>query len=208
MGIIVPSFNLPVTERECTQRLFNAFRSIVIGDSREYVQNTEQLRVFCNVSKILTTSNHKFGMLINGIPGNGKTTLLRAIQCVIKDLNLADPLLSTESHFALAGLCIVTSTELCRVFLKDDNIFEQYKNQSLLAIDDIGVEPKSIKSYGNLYMPISEIIAYRYQRRLYTILTTNIANKTIRPRYGDRIADRLNDMTYIVTMPDVNFRKL
>ena len=209
MGITVPNYNcLPVLEQVCANRIYFAFRRIVTNGNREYIQNADQIRVFSQIAKILTTCNHKFGVLLNGITGNGKTTLLRAIQCVVKDFNLVDPLLSSESHFTNAGLCIITATELCRVFLKDDSGYDRYKNQSLLAIDDIGVEPKSVQSYGNIYTPIADIIAYRYQRQLFTIITTNIANKNIRPRYGDRIADRLNEMAYIVTMPDVNFRNL
>ncbi len=48
--------------------------------------------------------------------------------------------------------------------------------------------------YGNVLYPITELLTTRYDRHLFTILTTNLTPSEIRPRYGDRIADRLNDM--------------
>ena len=60
--------------------------------------------------------------------------------------------------------------------------------------------------YGNEYTPVSDILAYRYEARLPTIMTTNIANVEIRPKYGDRIAARMNEMFDIIVMPDIDFR--
>jgi hypothetical protein len=37
-------------------------------------------------------------------------------------------------------------------------------------------------------------------------MTTNIANVEIRPKYGDRIAARMNEMFDIIVMPDIDFR--
>ena len=188
--------------------IYAAFRNIIAREYREFILDKEQTKRIWTVGQILTLKSSKFGILINGVPGSGKTTLVRAMQSVIRDLHIADPLLTTECHFADAGLCIVNALELCQILQKDAAAYERYRNQSLLAIDDIGTEPPSIQSYGNVYTPIADLIAYRYQRRMYTILTTNIANSQIRPRYGDRIADRLIEMAYIVTMPDVNFRSI
>jgi DNA replication protein DnaC len=52
----------------------------------------------------------------------------------------------------------------------------------------------------------SSLLAYRYEARLPTIMTTNIANVEIRPKYGDRIAARMNEMFDIIVMPDIDFR--
>jgi DNA replication protein DnaC len=41
---------------------------------------------------------------------------------------------------------------------------------------------------------------------LPTIVTTNLSGKAIREKYGDRLADRFNEMMQVVTMPDINFR--
>ena len=49
-------------------------------------------------------------------------------------------------------------------------------------------------------------MSYRYERMLPTIVTTNLSGKAIREKYGDRLADRFNEMMQVVTMPDINFR--
>ena len=50
------------------------------------------------------------------------------------------------------------------------------------------------------------VSSYRYERMLPTIVTTNLSGKAIREKYGDRLADRFNEMMQVVTMPDINFR--
>ena len=208
MTRLAESFNLPIEEKECISRIYRAFRNFVEKDMREFIQEKPQMHSFDIIGRILVNSTSKFAIVINGIPGTGKTTILRSLQVVINELELADPLYNTETSFVQAGLSIIDATELCQIFQKSATTYDRYKNQSLLAIDDLGAEPQSIVSYGNLYTPIADLIAYRYQRRMFTILTTNTPTADIRPRYGDRIADRLNEMAYVVTMPSINFRML
>ena len=51
-------------------------------------------------------------------------------------------------------------------------------------------------------------MSYRYDKMLPTIITTNLPMADIRPKYGDRLAERLNELMEVVHMPDINFRKI
>lgn len=82
------------------------------------------------------------------------------------------------------------------------------KETFLLAIDDFGTEDRDFYLFGNHYTPIEDLLSYRYDRMLPTILTTNLPPSFIREKYGDRLADRFNEMMQVVYMPDVNFRSI
>ena len=75
-----------------------------------------------------------------------------------------------------------------------------------MAIDDLGAEPEKIMNYGQQCNPFAELLAFRYENRLLTIVTTNLPSDVIRNRYGDRTADRLRHMMEVVAMPDTNYR--
>lgn len=46
----------------------------------------------------------------------------------------------------------------------------------------------------------------RYDAQLFTVFTTNLEPKEIRQRYGDRIADRLNEMMTKVVYRNLTYR--
>ena len=196
---------LPIEEGLCKKGLLLAFEEVVESGLHKYVKCNEQEDKLGAVAHWLVSHKQKWGLILNGIPGNGKTTTLLAVRKVVNALELEDP--NPFTYDKVAGLYIKTAKELCEVCVKDKKAFEQYKSTVMLAIDEFGIEPTEIASYGNIYTPLSDLLAYRYEKRLFTILTTNIQNSDIRPKYGDRIAARMNEMFEIVNMPDVDFRK-
>ena len=64
----------------------------------------------------------------------------------------------------------------------------------MLGIDDLGTEPSEVLDYGNVYTPVIDLLTKRYEEQLFTVITTNLTPQQIREHYGDRIADRLNEM--------------
>ena len=204
-GKSIPNHSkLPIDEDVCKQGLLCAFETVVERGFHQYISNGQQQEQLGAVAHWLTSHEKKWGVLLNGIPGNGKTTTLFAIRKVVDALNLEDP--NPISEDKVLGFWIKTAKELCEVAVKDKKAFEQYKRAALLGIDELGLEPTVVSSYGNDYTPIIDLLAYRYESRLATIMTTNIRNADIRPKYGDRIADRLNEMCDIIVMPDIDFR--
>ena len=204
-GKSIPNHSkLPIDEDVCKQGLLCAFETVVERGFHQYISNGQQQEQLGAVAHWLTSHEKKWGVLLNGIPGNGKTTTLFAIRKVVDALELEDP--NPISEDKVLGFWIKTAKELCEVAVKDKKAFEQYKRAALLGIDELGLEPTVVSSYGNDYTPIIDLLAYRYESRLATIMTTNIRNADIRPKYGDRIADRLNEMCDIIVMPDIDFR--
>ena len=74
------------------------------------------------------------------------------------------------------------------------------------------VEHSNIKEYEtdkkmwNIITPIIDLLTKRYEAQLFTIVTTNLDPKDIRKRYGDRIADRLNEMMEKIVYRNPTYR--
>ncbi len=76
----------------------------------------------------------------------------------------------------------------------------------MLAVDDVGIEPLEVMEYGNVVSPTVELLTRRYDGQLFTLLTTNLTPDGIRKRYGDRIADRLNEMAVVIPFKNPSYR--
>ena len=68
-------------------------------------------------------------------------------------------------------------------------LLEKY-HMPYLSIDDMGCEPERCCIYGVDYTPIQQILYNRYDRRLPTMITTNLNLELIKDRYGERLLDR------------------
>ena len=103
-------------------------------------------------------------------------------------------------------MTIYDSYELSQL-ARDIKEFTLIKNKPLLGIDDLGNEPVEILDYGNPIHPIIRLIEYRYINQSFTFITTNLTAKEIRTKYGDRIADRFNEMLHVIIFEDGSYRK-
>lgn len=158
------------------------------------------------MASYLTQKDPKFGVMMCGTPGNGKTTLLYTLSAAIDDL-------INKGHFAFLsrdirpGLCIVDAKDITEI-AKDLDELRRYRTFPLLAIDDLGKEPTEILDFGNVLNPVIDLLEYRYNRQLFTVVTTNLTPKEIREKYGARIADRFNEMLEVIRFNDISYRKL
>ena len=148
------------------------------------------------LAQYITAQTPRFGVMLCGTCGNGKSTLMYAFQ---QALNF----LADKNHFDFMGnqfkpkMTIYDSYELSQL-ARDIKEFTLIKNKPLLGIDDLGNEPVEILDYGNPIHPIIRLIEYRYINQSFTFITTNLTAKEIRTKYGDRIADRFNEMLHII----------
>lgn len=143
------------------------------------------------------------------MPGNGKTTAIKAIREMVFCCKQSDPVaLDYFGNPDIAVLKYYSSIELCELSKDNPNLFKKMKNCGLLAIDDFGTEPAEVMSYGNVTTPLTELLYHRYDEGLFTIISTNLTPKHIKERYGERISDRFADMMTVVSFPDISFRKL
>jgi DNA replication protein DnaC len=77
----------------------------------------------------------------------------------------------------------------------------------MLAIDDLGIEPVEVMDFGNVLCPVVDLLTKRYDMQLFTIITTNLTPSEIREKYGDRIADRMNEMMVKIIFNNDTYRK-
>ena len=189
--------------------VFEAFYEHEVNlHGRTYIENPALKKCLTEVGMWLENPNKTVGLLMAGNPGNGKSTALATIKTLISCSEQKDPE-NTDyyGHPSDACLTVYKAIDILH-FTNDEYKFNQLKRTGLLAIDDFGLEPVEVQKYGNVYSPIIELLEYRYDNRLFTVLTTNLLIKTIRERYGDRMADRFNEMLTCVAFPDVSFRSI
>ena len=88
----------------------------------------------------------------------------------------------------------VSALRLAEIAKNEPEYFKTLKSCELLAIDDVGVEPSVVKVWGNEISPFVETIYHRYDRQLFTIMTSNLNNDELANKYGERVADRFIEM--------------
>lgn len=195
------SFKLPMMADEAEQYIRGAFEAQVElrGGTVEYDEmTTKNLRL---VAETLAVYGHKFGLLLAGTCGNGKTTTMRAVQSVVQLLN------NTRYRSGeRIGNRLLEAKEITGLSDKDGQL-AVYKTVPVLFLDDLGREPTEVLKYGNVTSPITELLEYRYNQRLTTIVTTNLEPSEVRQKYGDRIADRFNEMFVVVSYTGSSYRR-
>lgn len=145
--------------------------------------------------------NFKPGLLLYGSVGNGKTTLIKSIRRLIG--LLYDSAYINERK----GIATVSALELANIAKEENGRFEILQKAELLAIDDVGVEPSIIKVWGNEISPFVDTIYYRYDRQLFTLMTSNLSEEQLREKYGERIADRFTEMFDKIHFGNRTYRK-
>lgn len=197
----MPRFRLPLNVETAYKMILGFYIAEVEFRHREFIEDSQTDAAIKRLACLLTAENLKFGILLCGDCGNGKTTYLYALQNLINWLRNNNMFDSKDEQSI--GMIILSSRELAYYSQSDFPTFLKYcKTDKILAIDDLGEEPTEILNYGNIQNPLIELIEYRYANQFPTFLTSNLDPEEISVKYGDRIADRLKEM--VETIP---FRK-
>lgn len=200
-------FRLPMSEEQAYEYLLAANIAEVQARYREFIFNSAIEEQLQQIAKCLTANTAKFGIVLCGGCGNGKTTMLKALQNLIRRLQIRKSNSCSGNGFdSCYGLTIVNAVQIAQLRKTDYNRFCHLAQTDLLGIDDLGTEPAEMQDYGNFMYPIKELLAMRYDAQLFTVFTTNLEPKNIRQRYGDRIADRLNEMMTKIVYRNPTYR--
>lgn len=165
-------------------------------------QETPEVKEYiAKVAKWLVSSDCKPGLMLYGQVGNGKTTMAKAACSMIN--MLYDSSYSQERK----GVWQISALDLSTIARNDADRFERMKKTELLFVDDLGCEPVTVKSWGNELSPVVELLYHRYDKQLFTIISSNLSDSDFKERYGDRIDDRMREMFDRLSFTNKSFRK-
>ena len=159
---------------------------------REFQLDDHMVKCLQEITEILTSEDSKFGLMLCGACGNGKTMFLFALQNMInylRDFNYFD---GEKEEIGVRIIAAKDISEYARVEYAKYLQIRDYAR--ILAIDDMGEEPHEVLDYGNFHNPIMDLIEHRYNYQLPVFITTNLSPKEITTKYGERIGDRLCEM--------------
>lgn len=192
-------FRLPLTTQQAYNMLLGAYEAEVAYRHRKFVLDDATKNNILKVAEFLTSDPGKFGFMLIGNCGNGKTTLLYAFQ------NLLNYLAKREVVPKDCGIQIVDAREVTEK-AKDYKEMSALKRKPMLAIEDMGRESTEVLDYGNVYNPVIDLLEYRYDQQLFTAFTSNLSVDELTEKYGKRIADRFREMFAKVVFKQPTYR--
>lgn len=186
-------YRLPLPTGDAQALLTESYRSMVARRGGALVEDAETTDKIRKAAQWITAGG-KPGLLLYGRVGNGKTTLVRALCELIRAVHFSARASEQRS------VRFVTAMELARLAKDEPKEFDRIIRLDMLAIDDIGTEPETVRHYGNVITPITEALLVRYDAHLFTLCTSNLDLQGMRERYDERICDRIvgmfNKMAY------------
>ena len=190
-----------MTKEQAFQLLLAAVKGEVEYRARKF-KLTDAVKSYANtIAEWLTGDSSKFGLLLCGNVGNGKSTFVKALQQLLNQLNLRCEDSRDKWEFRIMDARAIN--HLCK---SDFREWEELCKKRMLAIDDLGTESLEIQDYGNIMSPMVDLLTRRYDKQLFTIITTNLTPQEIRVKYGDRIADRFNEMMVKIVFENPTYR--
>lgn len=201
-GTTTERFRLPLEHSQAKRILLAAVKAEVEYRCRRFEMNRSVDGQAEAIAGWLTTDNSRFGLLLCGGCGNGKSTFVKAFQQILNRLNIRN-----EYRRESWSIRIRDARSLAYLCKSDYREWENICTLPMLAVDDLGIEPLEIQDYGNILYPMTDLLTQRYERQLFTIVTTNLTPTEIRTKYGDRIADRFNEMMLKVVFDNPTYRE-
>lgn len=192
--------------------LSTACRVEVESRSREFHLTEAYKSRIRDVSRWLVSKESSFGLFLCGLAGNGKTTMLRAIENLTNFLRSDEPYSSSQDEFPQRGIVFVSAKEMVRFAKAFNNPtaenreevrrYKRMLNIEVLCVDDLGQEPKDSVSYGETITAAVDVLSYRYEKRLCTLVSSNLDASQISGYYDERLADRFREMMHVVNFAD------
>lgn len=129
----------------------------------------------------------KKGILLTGPVGCGKTTIMKLIRHIVPHIRPYEIIPARNITFGFNNIGY--------------RIIEDYGDNGLYCIDDIGVEPIG-RHFGKDCNVIGEILLSRHELSVKngtkTHATTNLNAKELEERYGKRVRSRMREMFNLI----------
>ena len=133
------------------------------------------------------------GLLLYGGYGLGKTTTLRAIHYAVRFLN---------------GGYLPHYTAKQVLSMPNEDIKSLRRNERIVMVDELGREQNERRDYGNVSEPVIELIRFREDRGLPTVLASNLLEQEFVSKYDPYIHDRLFGSFSRIFFEGQSYRKL
>lgn len=156
----------------------------------------------------LSSPSPKLGIICCGQPGNGKTTLLYAFRRLLNRLRMSGRFrhLAEDNPWYRPAIEVHAAKDIAAISRIAPEEYGRIRDALMLGIDDLGEEPAEALAYGNAITPVIDLLEHRYDRQLFTFITTNLTPAQIKQKYGLRIADRFNEMLHKIIFRGPTFR--
>ena len=192
---------MPMSMEQAYDHLLAAIMAEVAYRHRSFCANEYLETQLHDMAHWLTSPSSHFGILLCGGCGNGKSTILKAFQQLLNYLHIPKPY-----NNGTYGIQIVDAKYIAYLCKNNYESYRKLVSVDMLGIDDLGTEPSEVMDYGNVYTPVIDLLTKRYEEQLFTIITTNLTPQQVRGHYGDRIADRLNEMVKKIVFNNATYR--
>lgn len=197
-----------MTPQQAYSMLKASYEVEVEHRNRQMVWDDNIMGNIAQVAEFITGKSSKFGLNFKGMCGNGKTTMLYALQGVLMNLRLKGYFDEEEANgITKIALGVVDAKDVRHYAINEDK-FDELKRRPLLAIEDLGREATEVLDHGNPLTPVTDLIEYRYNNQLFTVITTNLTDEGIKAKYGNRIIDRFNEMFEDVVFVGNSYRDI
>lgn len=117
------------------------------------------------------------GLLLYGGYGLGKTTTLRAIHYAVR--------------FLSDGGYVLHHTAKQVLSMPEEDAKSLRRSGNIVMVDELGREQNERRDYGNVSEPVIELIRFREDRGLPTVLASNLLEQEFVSKYDPYIHDRL-----------------
>lgn len=207
MQKLKPSFRFAIEPREAFLQLYEQYQMLVQARYLDFCNDTYTQDVVAKVVRHLTKPHPESGLMLCGVPGNGKTTLAKAIMNMARILNSRGAFSYMGEYFHFETR-FITATEVCEYYKnqEDDKIL-RLKEVPFLVIDDLGEEPCEVLSFGTPSHPVRRLIEKRYETMSFTVITTNLVSDDLFKQYGWRVVDRIQEMYHKIIHQAPSYRK-
>lgn len=198
-------FSLEIPVRDASNGIYSAMKAEVSHRCKELIFDDATKGHIEQVARWLVEPHGKPGLILMGLCGNGKTTMMRALSRLIEYVSEM-----TVGYSKRTVMPIYPAKEIARMCAAPDKERKDFKELSgleMLGIDDLGEEPKEVMSYGMIYTPLTDLICERYDHQLATVITTNLTKEQLSEKYGVRVYDRFREMLDIITFTNPSYRK-
>jgi DNA replication protein DnaC len=201
------NFDKQFTPNEVAQLIYKNYRLHVLARNREFIPDEFTQNSILKVAEYLSDRHSsRFGILLCGTCGNGKTTMMHAIADYLKYIISHDLVYIDSYQKNNTPVQILTAKDIIKR-AKEGRYYQELKQREYLLIDDLGYEPCEIMEYGTIITPVVDLLENRYSLMKYTIISSNLSPKELSSKYGERLADRFREMLFKISFTHPSYRK-